>query len=52
MTEEITDHIHRLWVLLQGEDLDLGEIQRIKCFLVKQEGPPTVLTTALFFIHR
>jgi hypothetical protein len=46
--EEIIARIEKLQTLLQSEELDLGEVQRIKHFLAGREGKPVVRTTALF----
>lgn len=40
------DSLHSL--LRQGEEMDLGEVQRIKQSLIEQEGSPPARTTALF----
>lgn len=45
---EITAQLERLQTLLQSGELNLGEVQRIKQFLVEREGRPAVGTTALF----
>lgn len=46
--KEISTQLEKLWALLQSEELDLGEVQRIKRFLTEREGKPAVRTTALF----
>jgi len=46
--EEITVQLERLQALLQSEELDLGEVQRIKRSLIEREGRPAAMTTALF----
>ncbi len=45
---EIAAWLERLQALLQSNQVDLGEIQRIKQFLTEREGRPAVVTTALF----
>jgi DNA-binding MarR family transcriptional regulator len=44
----IADQVYSLADILAQEDPDLGEIQRIKRFLAKQEGRPAVRTSVLF----
>lgn len=45
---KITAQLEKLRVLLQSEELDLGEAQRIKQFLIEREGWPPARTMALF----
>lgn len=44
----ITDQVHSLAEILAQEDPNLGEIQRIKRFLLEQEGRPAVRMSVLF----
>ena len=55
---EAAEQIRRLVGILTKQDIDLGEIQRIKRFLAEREGRPAYRTALLYngfgfvFIHR